>query len=134
MPQTGDILLIIFINCSLMWCKCPEKVAKWCWKQQNEHNLMYIYHKQCEKGKQINESAQTAEFNVLSRLRKELCAENPKTKENKKKLNVNYSNFSNTIQGCTMSKSVPRAFQKCGTFRYLKVLNQSYWLSKSGQI
>ena len=34
-------------------------------------------------------------------------------------------------QGCTMSKSMPRAFQKCGTFRYLKVLNQSYWLSKS---
>ena len=38
------------------------------------------------------------------------------------------------IQGCTMSKSMPRAFRKCGTFRYLKVLNQSYWLSKSGQI
>ena len=38
------------------------------------------------------------------------------------------------IQGCTMSKSMPRAFRKCGTFRYLKVFNQSYWLSKSGQI
>ena len=38
------------------------------------------------------------------------------------------------IQGSTMSKSMPRAFRKCGTFRYLKVLNQSYWLSKSGQI
>ena len=37
-------------------------------------------------------------------------------------------------QGCTMSKSMPRAFRKCGTFRYKKVLNQSYWLSKSGQI
>ena len=24
------------------------KVAMWCWKQQNEHNLMYIYHEQCE--------------------------------------------------------------------------------------
>ena len=24
------------------------KMAKQCWKQLNEHNLMYIYHKQCE--------------------------------------------------------------------------------------
>ena len=24
------------------------KVAKWCRKKWNEHNLMYIYHKQCE--------------------------------------------------------------------------------------
>ena len=24
------------------------KVAKRCWKQLNEHNLMYIYHTQCE--------------------------------------------------------------------------------------
>ena len=24
------------------------KVAKQCWKQLNEHDLMYIYHKQCE--------------------------------------------------------------------------------------
>ena len=55
------------------------KVAKRCCKQLNEHNLMYIYHKQYENmQKKINESAQTAEFNVLSRLRKELCAENPK--------------------------------------------------------
>ena len=38
------------------------------------------------------------------------------------------------IQGSTMSKSMPRAFQKCGTFRYSKVLNQSYWPPKSGQI
>ena len=22
------------------------KVAKWCWKQRKEHNMMYIYHKQ----------------------------------------------------------------------------------------
>ena len=29
------------------------KVAKWCWKQQNEHNLMYIYHKQYENMQKI---------------------------------------------------------------------------------
>ena len=29
------------------------KAAKWCWKQQNEHNLMYIYHKQCENMQKI---------------------------------------------------------------------------------
>ena len=29
------------------------KVAKPCWKQLNEHNLMYIYHKQCENMQKI---------------------------------------------------------------------------------
>ena len=29
------------------------KVTKQCWKQLNEHNLMYIYHKQCENMQQI---------------------------------------------------------------------------------
>ena len=29
------------------------KVAKRCWKQLNEHNLMYIYHRQCENMQKI---------------------------------------------------------------------------------
>ena len=29
------------------------KVAKWCRKHLNEHNLMYIYHKQCENMQKI---------------------------------------------------------------------------------
>ena len=29
------------------------KVAKRCWKQLNEHNLIYIYHKQCENMQKI---------------------------------------------------------------------------------
>ena len=29
------------------------KVAKRCWKQLNEHNMMYIYHKQCENMQKI---------------------------------------------------------------------------------
>ena len=29
------------------------KLVKWCWKQQSEHNLMYIYHKQCENMQKI---------------------------------------------------------------------------------
>ena len=35
--------------------------------------------------KKINERAQTANFSVLSRLRQEPCAENPKNKGNKRK-------------------------------------------------
>ena len=34
--------------------------------------------------KKFNESAQKAKFSVLSRLRQELFAENPKNKENKR--------------------------------------------------
>ena len=41
----------------------------------------------------INEWAQTANFSVLSRLRQELCAENPQNMENKGNYNVNYSTF-----------------------------------------
>ena len=33
--------------------------------------------------KKLNEWAQTANFSVLSRLRQELCAENPQNMENK---------------------------------------------------
>ena len=53
------------------------KVAKRYWKQLNEHNLMYIYHKQCENMQKIQRKS-------LSRLRQELCAENPKNKKNKR--------------------------------------------------
>ena len=56
-----------------------------------------------------------------------------KTRETKTRIAQNFL-IVWPIQGCTMSKSMPRAFRKCGTFRYKKVLNQSYWLSKSGQI
>merc|ERR1719239_1576345 len=62
------------------------KVAKRCWKQLNEHNLMYIYHKQCENMQKFNERAQTAKFSVFSRLRQELCTENPKKLRKQEKL------------------------------------------------
>ena len=56
-----------------------------------------------------------------------------KTRETKTRITQNFPVVW-LIQGSTMSKSMPRAFRKCGTFWYFKVLNQSYWLSKSGQI
>ena len=56
-----------------------------------------------------------------------------KTRETKTRITQNFL-IVWLIQGSTMSKSMPRAFRKCGTFWYFKVLNQSYWLSKSGQI
>ena len=60
------------------------KVAKRCWKQLNEHNLMYIYHIQCETCKKFSERAQTDKFSVLSRQHQELCGEDPKKKKNKR--------------------------------------------------
>ena len=56
-----------------------------------------------------------------------------KTRQTKTRITQNFP-IVWLIQGSTMSKSMPRAFQKCGTFWYSKVLNQSYWLSKSRQI
>ena len=39
-----------------------------------------------------------------------------------------------TLPGVTMRKLTSRAFQKCGTFPSLEILNRSYGCSKSGQI
>ena len=39
-----------------------------------------------------------------------------------------------TFPGVTMWKLTSRAFQKCGTFPRLEILNRSYGCSKSGQI
>ena len=60
------------------------KVVKPCWKQLNEHNLMYIYHVQCENMQKVSKGAQMANISVLSRLCQELFAENPKNKQNKR--------------------------------------------------
>ena len=61
------------------------KVDKWCWKSWNGLFVMHIYDKPCEIMQKINGRAQTANFSVLSRLRQELCAENPQNMENKAK-------------------------------------------------
>ena len=57
---TSDILCFPLSNDNWVKTQCQDefripsgrtqklKVAKWCWKQRNEHNLMYIYQKQCE--------------------------------------------------------------------------------------
>ena len=47
---------------------------------------MYIYHLQCENMQKFSERAQTAKFSILSRLRQELCGENPQKQEKQEKL------------------------------------------------
>ena len=42
------------------------KVVKWGRKNWNEHDLMHIYHKQCEIIQKLNEIAQTARFTVFT--------------------------------------------------------------------
>ena len=41
------------------------KVVKWCRKEWNEHNLMYIYHKQCEIMQKIQWNSSKANFTDL---------------------------------------------------------------------
>ena len=113
------------------------KVAKWCWKQQNEHNLIYIYHKQCENMQKIQWKCSNGQIQCFYKgTSGALCWKPKKTRKTRETKTRIAQNFLIVwpIPGCTMSKSMPRAFRKCGTFRYLKVFNQSYWLSKSGQI
>ena len=52
------------------------KVVKWCRKKWFDHNLMYIYHKQCEiLQKKITETAQTFNFSDFPLI---LCGNGPK--------------------------------------------------------
>ena len=75
----------------------PAELRNWKWTNGVGNSKMSIIWyisitnnvKTCKK---FNESAQTAKFSVFTRGRQELCAENPKIKEN-----VNYSNFSNSM-------------------------------------
>ena len=43
-----------------------------------------MYHNDVKTCKKFNESAETAKFSVFTRGRQELCAENPKNKEDKR--------------------------------------------------
>ena len=56
-----------------------------------------------------------------------------KTRQTKTYITQNFEQVS-PFQGRTMWKLTSWGFQKCSTFWVLKVLNQSYWLSKSGEI
>ena len=68
---------------------CPAEPRNWKWPYGVGNSQMSIIWcisitnnmKTCKK---FNERAQTAKFSVFSRLRQELCAENPKNKENKR--------------------------------------------------
>ena len=42
--------------------KSRVKVIKWCWKKWNEHNLMYICHKQCEIMHKIQRKSSNGQF------------------------------------------------------------------------
>ena len=113
------------------------KVAKRCWKQWSEHNLMYIYHKWCENmqkiqwkcsNDQLHRSYKRTSMTFWSSLLKTM-----KTRQTKTYINQNFE-LVWPIQGRTMWKLTSWRFRKCGTFWGLKVLNQSYWLSKSSEI
>ena len=67
------------------------KVVKWCRKKWNEHNLMYIYHKQCEIKQKFNETAETANFIDFQLI---LCGNGPFTLS--KFLHTSPQNFANT--------------------------------------
>ena len=68
---------------------CPAELRNWKWPNgvgNSEMSIIWCISitnnmKTCKK---FNERAQTAKFSVFSRLRQELCAENPKNKENKR--------------------------------------------------
>ena len=117
------------------WMKV--KVAKCCWKKWNGPFLMHIYDKQCEimqKNQWKGPNFQTwCFYNGRSLTDRSSLLKTPKTRETKMWITQNFE-LVWPIQGRTMWKLTSWGFRKCGTFRDLKVLNQSYRLSKSSQI
>ena len=117
------------------WLKV--KVAKWCWKKWNWPILMHIYDNQCEimqknQWKGPNFQIQCF-YNERSLTDRSSLLKSPKTRETKTWITQNFE-LVWPIQGRTMWKLTSWGFRKCGSFRDLEVLNQSYWLSKSSQI
>ena len=117
------------------WMKV--KVAKCCWKKWNGPFLMHIYDKQCEimqkiQWKYSNDQLHRFYKGTLMTFWSSLL-KTPKTRGTKTWITQNFE-LVWPIQGRTMWKLTSWGFQKCGTFWGLKVLNQSYWLSKSSQI
>ena len=117
------------------WMKV--KVAKWCWKKWNGPILMHIYDKQYEimqKNQWKCPNFQTSCFyNGRSLTDRSSLLKTLKTRETKTWITQNFE-LVWPIQGRTMWKLTSWGFQKCGSFRDLEVLNQSYRLSKSSQI
>ena len=113
------------------------KVVKWHWKKWKWPILMQIYVKQCEimqknQWKGPNFQIQCF-YNGRSLTDRSSLLKTWKTRETKTWITQNFE-LVWPIQGRTMWKLTSWRFQKCGSFRWLKVLNQSYWLSKLGQI
>ena len=113
------------------------KAAKWCWKQQNEHNLMYIYHKQCENMQKIQWKCSNGQIQCFYKgTSGALCWKPKKTRKTRETKTRIAQNFLIVwpIPGCTMSKSMPRAFQICMTHGGKDDLYHSFWPPKSRQM
>ena len=103
------------------------KVVKWCRKKWNEHNLMYVYHKECEIKQKNNETAQTANFTDFPLIS---CGNGPMVHNGPKLSNGNaffsYWKILLRYPGYAICKLTSRAFWKCNGFPWWDVLNQSY--------
>ena len=116
---------------SQSWVKV--KVVKWCRKKWNEHNLMYIYHKQCEikQKNHWNSSNGQIHWFPIDFLWKWSIMD-----QNYANANAFFSDWNIFLRypGYTIWKLTSRAFWKCGSFCCYNFLNPSYGWSKLGQI
>ena len=98
---------------------------------------MYIYHTQCEIIQKNQWKGSNSQFqcfdNERSLTNRSSLLKTRKTRETKTWITQNFE-LVWPIQGRTMWKLTSWGFRKCGSFRDLEVLNQSYRLSKSSQI
>ena len=62
------------------------KVAKRCWKQWNKHNLMYIYHKQCENMQKIQWKSSNGQIQCFMQATSGALCRKPKKQGKQEKL------------------------------------------------
>ena len=107
------------------------KVVKWCRKKWNEHNLMYIYHKQCEIKQKIQWNSSNGQLHwfPIDFLWKWSIMD-----QNYANANAFFSDWNIFLRypGYAIWKLTSRAFWKCGGFCCYNLLNHCYGCSKMG--
>ena len=113
---------------SQSWVKV--KVVKWCRKKWNEHNLIYIYHKQCEIMQKIQWNSSNGQLHwfPIDSLWKW-----SKRDQNYANANAFFSDWKISLRypRYAIGKLTSRAFWKCGSFCCYNFLKRSYGCSKS---
>ena len=121
LPTTRSQLVWSFESQS----RVKVKVVKWCRKKWNDHNLMYIYHKQCEILQKKSPKQLKRSISVISHwFSLEMVQNKPKLRK-RKHFFLGLENFSEVFRVCHRKADV-QGFPKLWLFLFLKNFNPKF--------